>query len=125
MPRGPRSVGLDIAFPFAQHVYGELFVTLLLCFCFLIGRRGDELVAVLTTLISWQWFHCIHFSGIPEHATSLSLPTTAAGTAEVAPRYDEPYRLYNLDVFEYELGKWRLVVFFPVFFCGPCALICY
>lgn len=23
MPRGPRSVGLDIAFPYAQHVYGE------------------------------------------------------------------------------------------------------
>lgn len=43
--------------------------------------------------------------GIPEHATSLSLPTTAEGTAEVAPHYSEPYRLYNLDVFEYEIGE--------------------
>ena len=27
MPRGPRSVGLDIAFPYAQHVYGEITLT--------------------------------------------------------------------------------------------------
>jgi alpha 1,3-glucosidase len=64
MPRGARSVGLDIGFPYAQHVYG-----------------------------------------IPEHATSLSLPTTAAGTAGQAPHFGEPYRLYNLDVFEYEIGN--------------------
>jgi alpha 1,3-glucosidase len=64
MPRGARSVGLDIAFPYAQHVYG-----------------------------------------IPEHATSLALPTTAPGTADSQPHYSEPYRLYNLDVFEYEIGN--------------------
>lgn len=64
MPRGARSVGLDIAFPYAQHVYG-----------------------------------------IPEHATSLSLPTTAPGSAGQQAHYGEPYRLYNLDVFEYEIGN--------------------
>ncbi|GJJ08411.1 hypothetical protein Clacol_002627 [Clathrus columnatus] len=35
--------------------------------------------------------------GIPEHATRLALPTTTGPDAV----YSEPYRLYNLDVFEY------------------------
>jgi alpha 1,3-glucosidase len=63
-PHGPKSVGIDFSFPFAQHVYG-----------------------------------------IPEHATTLSLPTTTKGSANVAPKYNEPFRLYNLDVFEYELDN--------------------
>ena len=62
MPRGPRSVGLDISFPYAEHVYG-----------------------------------------IPEHTTSLSLPTTQSSIG--TSKYREPYRLYNLDVFEYEIGE--------------------
>ncbi|KAF9127236.1 hypothetical protein BGW39_006025 [Mortierella sp. 14UC] len=37
--------------------------------------------------------------GIPEHASSLSLNTTRGTDAQ----YSEPYRLYNLDVFEYEI----------------------
>ncbi|CAM9676465.1 unnamed protein product [Discosporangium mesarthrocarpum] len=37
--------------------------------------------------------------GIPEHASSMSLKCTRG---EGAP-YSEPYRLYNLDVFEYQL----------------------
>ena len=65
MPRGPLSVGMDFAFPFAQHVYG-----------------------------------------LPEHASGLSLPTTQKGSnAGKEPHYSEPYRLYNLDVFEYELDQ--------------------
>ncbi|KZT61179.1 glycoside hydrolase family 31 protein [Calocera cornea HHB12733] len=41
--------------------------------------------------------HAQHVYGIPEHAAPLSLPTTQPpGNA-----YTEPYRLYNLDVFEY------------------------
>lgn len=59
-PLGPASLGVDIEFPAATHVYG-----------------------------------------IPEHATSLSLkPTRGSGAA-----YSEPYRLYNLDVFEYEVDE--------------------
>ncbi|KAF9412292.1 hypothetical protein BGZ94_001083 [Podila epigama] len=42
-----------------------------------------------------------HVYGIPEHATSLSLKATRG---EGAP-YSEPYRLYNLDVFEYEIDN--------------------
>jgi len=52
-PRGPASVGVDVAFVGAKHVYG-----------------------------------------IPEHADDFALKDTAGG---------DPYRLYNLDVFEYEL----------------------
>ena len=37
--------------------------------------------------------------GLPEHATDLSLKTTTQS------EYKEPYRLYNLDVFEYELDE--------------------
>jgi alpha-glucosidase (family GH31 glycosyl hydrolase) len=60
VPLGPRSVGMDFAFPCAKDVYG-----------------------------------------IPEHTTPLSLPTTSGEGA----RYSQPYRLYNLDVFEYELQE--------------------
>ncbi|KAA1470514.1 alpha-glucosidase [Dentipellis sp. KUC8613] len=38
-----------------------------------------------------------HVYGIPQHATSLSLPTTTGENAF----FSEPYRLYNADVFEY------------------------
>eukprot|EP01095_Lingulamoeba_sp_RSL-Kostka_P001495 TRINITY_DN12075_c0_g1_i1.p1 TRINITY_DN12075_c0_g1~~TRINITY_DN12075_c0_g1_i1.p1 ORF type:complete len:916 (+),score=328.64 TRINITY_DN12075_c0_g1_i1:28-2775(+) len=38
-----------------------------------------------------------HVYGIPEHASSFSLKTTVGET--------DPYRLYNLDVFEYELDE--------------------
>ena len=57
-PRGPASVGLDLSFPGAQHVYG-----------------------------------------IPSHSSPLSLKTTRGAGAQ----YDAPYRMYTLDVFEYEL----------------------
>ncbi|GAA5975399.1 hypothetical protein JCM11641_004253 [Rhodosporidiobolus odoratus] len=39
-----------------------------------------------------------HVYGIPEHASSLSLKQTRGGDGA----YTDPYRLYNLDVFEYE-----------------------
>lgn len=57
---GPESVGMDISFLGARHVYG-----------------------------------------IPEHATSLALKDTTGESGA----YAEPYRLYNLDVFEYELDE--------------------
>ncbi|THG94440.1 hypothetical protein EW145_g8138 [Phellinidium pouzarii] len=41
--------------------------------------------------------HHGHLYGIPQHATLLDLPTTSGAD----PVYDEPYRLYNADVFEY------------------------
>ncbi len=42
-----------------------------------------------------------HVYGIPEHATDLSLK----GTDGSSSGYRDPYRLYNLDVFEYELDE--------------------
>ncbi|CAJ0631276.1 14465_t:CDS:10 [Entrophospora sp. SA101] len=42
-----------------------------------------------------------HVYGIPEHASTLSLKETRGGDGA----YNEPYRLYNLDVFEYELDN--------------------
>lgn len=71
-PYGPMSMGVDISFPFAQHVYG-----------------------------------------IPEHTTPLSLPTTQISSAQIPPHYSEPYRLYNLDVFEYEIDQTMVRVYTP------------
>ncbi len=42
-----------------------------------------------------------HLFGLPEHASSTQLQ----GTTGDGARYKEPYRLYNLDVFEYELDE--------------------
>lgn len=41
-----------------------------------------------------------HVFGIPEHASSFSLKNTRGGDKD-KDAYSEPYRLYNLDVFEY------------------------
>uniref|UniRef100_A0A7S2SFF9 Glucosidase II subunit alpha n=1 Tax=Mucochytrium quahogii TaxID=96639 RepID=A0A7S2SFF9_9STRA len=59
-PLGPQSVGIDVLFPGAKHVYG-----------------------------------------IPEHASDFALKTTNPGGGG----YDEPFRLFNLDVFEYEIDN--------------------
>ncbi|OJJ48506.1 hypothetical protein ASPZODRAFT_140796 [Penicilliopsis zonata CBS 506.65] len=42
-----------------------------------------------------------HVFGIPEHADSLSLKETRGGSGN----HEEPYRMYNSDVFEYELNS--------------------
>eukprot|EP01083_Nonionella_stella_P086344 239870_1 len=44
-----------------------------------------------------------NFYGIPEHASSFSLKTTK--DASGSGGYSEPFRLFNLDVFEYELDE--------------------
>ncbi|KAJ1884661.1 glucosidase II, partial [Kickxella alabastrina] len=43
-----------------------------------------------------------HVYGIPEHSSPLSLKDTRGGGKDA---YDQPYRMYNLDVFEYELDN--------------------
>ena len=45
--------------------------------------------------------HSSHIFGLPEHASSTQLKSTSGEDAH----YKEPYRLYNLDVFEYELDE--------------------
>ena len=44
-----------------------------------------------------------HAFGIPEHASSHALKATDG--SEGGEEYSQPYRLYNLDVFEYELDN--------------------
>lgn len=51
--------------------------------------------------IDITFFETGHVYGIPEHASSFALKSTdGAGEG-----YGEPYRLYNLDVFEYEVNE--------------------
>ncbi|KAJ5146441.1 uncharacterized protein N7515_001005 [Penicillium bovifimosum] len=56
--------------------------------------RGPESVALDVTFPGYS-----HVFGIPEHADSLSLKETRGGSGN----HEDPYRLYNSDVFEYEL----------------------
>jgi alpha 1,3-glucosidase len=46
-----------------------------------------------------------HLYGLPEHATSFRLRGTHGKSAEDKDQYQDPYRLYNLDVFEFELNE--------------------
>lgn len=54
--------------------------------------RGPESIGLDITFPGYA-----HVYGIPEHAGSLSLKETRGGSGA----YEEPYRLYNADVFEY------------------------
>ncbi|KAI2695470.1 CAZyme family GH31 [Penicillium roqueforti] len=56
--------------------------------------RGPESIALDITFPGYS-----HVFGIPEHADSLSLKETRGGSGN----HENPYRLYNSDVFEYEL----------------------
>ncbi|GJP93298.1 CAZyme family GH31 [Aspergillus niger] len=58
--------------------------------------RGPESVGLDITFPGYK-----HVFGIPEHADSLSLKETRGGEGN----HEEPYRMYNADVFEYELSS--------------------
>ncbi|KAJ5708964.1 Glucosidase 2 subunit alpha [Penicillium malachiteum] len=58
--------------------------------------RGPESVALDVTFPGYN-----HVFGIPEHADSLSLRETRGGPGN----HENPYRMYNSDVFEYELNS--------------------
>jgi len=62
--------------------------------------RGPESVGVDITFPE-----AVQLFGIPERAMSLSLPETIKYEGSNVVHVSEPYRLYNLDVFEYELEK--------------------
>ncbi|XP_078489948.1 neutral alpha-glucosidase AB-like isoform X1 [Ciona intestinalis] len=53
--------------------------------------RGPESIGLDTSFVNFN-----HVYGIPEHADKLALSSTIGS---------EPYRLYNLDVFEYDLNS--------------------
>ncbi|KAG5438788.1 hypothetical protein PCANB_002508 [Pneumocystis canis] len=54
---------------------------------------GPESVSLDITFLNYE-----HVYGIPEHSSSFSLKETRGENKS----YDEPYRLFNTDVFEYE-----------------------
>ncbi|KAK5133891.1 hypothetical protein LTR08_007120 [Meristemomyces frigidus] len=58
--------------------------------------RGPEAVAMDITFPGYQ-----HVYGVAEHAGPLSLKESRGGDG----KYSEPYRLYNSDVFEYEMDS--------------------
>lgn len=58
--------------------------------------RGPESVALDISFVGYD-----HVYGIPSHAGPLSLKQTRGGDGN----YQEPYRLYNADVFEYILDS--------------------
>ncbi|PLN80111.1 glycosyl hydrolases family 31-domain-containing protein [Aspergillus taichungensis] len=58
--------------------------------------RGPESVGLDITFPGYS-----HVFGIPEHADSMSLRETRGGSGN----HEEPYRMYNSDVFEYELNS--------------------
>ncbi|RHZ48927.1 glucan 1,3-alpha-glucosidase ROT2 [Aspergillus thermomutatus] len=58
--------------------------------------RGPESIGLDITFPGYS-----HVFGIPEHADSMSLKETRGGDGN----HEEPYRMYNSDVFEYELNS--------------------
>lgn len=59
--------------------------------------RGPEAIALDTVFLGYQ-----HVYGIPEHADSMSLKETRG---DGDGKHDDPYRLYNVDIFEYETNS--------------------
>lgn len=62
-----------------------------------IKKRGPSAIGLDINFINTQYIY-----GIPEHASSFALKNTRG---HKHGDYNEPYRLYNLDVFEYELNE--------------------
>ncbi|KAK4704738.1 hypothetical protein P7C70_g1477, partial [Phenoliferia sp. Uapishka_3] len=58
--------------------------------------KGPESLSLDITFPGYE-----HVYGIPQHASSLSLKQTRGGEGA----YTDPYRLYNLDVFEYDVDS--------------------
>ncbi|KAK4147239.1 2 subunit alpha glucosidase [Dichotomopilus funicola] len=58
--------------------------------------RGPESIGLDISFVGFE-----HVFGIPSHASSLSLKQTRGGEGN----YEEPYRMYNADVFEYILDS--------------------
>ncbi|KAM3445136.1 hypothetical protein NHJ13734_000660 [Beauveria thailandica] len=58
--------------------------------------RGPESIALDISFLGYE-----HVFGIPEHTGSLSLKQTRGGSGN----HNEPYRMYNSDVFEYILDS--------------------
>lgn len=88
-PRGPESIGMDISFNGFSHVYGIP-----------VSRNIQPLYI---NVLCNRTRPCSNSNVIyrQEHASTFSLKETRGGEGA----YDEPYRLYNTDVFEYEMDS--------------------
>lgn len=70
------------------------------------GGHADPMIrGPLSVGLDFSFPFAQHVYGLPEHAAPLSLPSSKIGSSGIPPKYSEPYRLYNLDVFEYELDE--------------------
>jgi len=71
------------------------------------GHTDTQPLGPMSVGLDFSFPFAEHVYGIPEHTSPLSLPTSAPGSGKEKeiPYYSQPYRLYNLDVFEYELDK--------------------
>ena len=69
------------------------------------GHRDSQPRGPLSVGMDFSFPFAQHVYGIPEHTSPLSLPTTVSNSAGLPSHYSQPYRLYNLDVFEYELDQ--------------------
>lgn len=73
------------------------------------GHKDTKPEGPMSVGMDFTFHYSAQVYGIPEHASSLALKTTIGDLSEQHPSsqgtYKEPYRLYNLDVFEYELDE--------------------
>lgn len=69
------------------------------------GHPDSQKLGPMSVGIDFAFPYASDVYGIPEHTSPLSLPTTMPGSAGLPTKYEEPYRMYTLDVFEYELDN--------------------
>ena len=95
-PRGPEGISFDLAFPGMQHVYGlpEHATTLSLKPTVDLGAFFSYFTHFDICSMLKAWFAAAYF-----HLRLTSRLTRLCAAADNVT--SEPYRLYNLDVFEY------------------------
>ena len=73
------------------------------------NHRDSKPDGPMSVGIDFTFHYAAEVYGLPEHATSLALKSTMSpldgSSIGDETIYSEPYRLYNLDVFEYELDE--------------------
>eukprot|EP01041_Mallomonas_annulata_P005876 gene5876-11870_t len=70
------------------------------------GHADKKPSGPMSVGIDFTFPYAAQIYGIPEHASSLALRTTTTSDgSDGGAAYSDPYRMYNLDVFEYELDE--------------------
>ncbi|RUS32487.1 glycosyl hydrolases family 31-domain-containing protein, partial [Jimgerdemannia flammicorona] len=89
--RGPESVAMDISFPGFAYVYG-------------VPEHASSLSLKETRYIT-LFLPAVQFTNVYTHDFYLNHPAIHTSHSGGDNAYTEPYRLYNLDVFEYEVDN--------------------